>query len=88
MASAAVATVDEFVEPLLLDELPRRRQAHLVEHQIPLEVCPTSNVLTGAAPSYEGHPVRAFFLSECRWSYFMTIIFFTTALPSTSRRYR
>jgi adenosine deaminase len=30
-----------------------------------LEVCPTSNVLTGAAPSYEQHPVRAFMEAGC-----------------------
>ena len=30
-----------------------------------LEVCPTSNVLTGAAPSYERHPVRAFIDAGC-----------------------
>jgi adenosine deaminase len=30
-----------------------------------LEVCPTSNVLTGAAPSYERHPVRAFVEAGC-----------------------
>jgi adenosine deaminase len=29
------------------------------------EVCPTSNVLTGAAPSYESHPVRAFVAAGC-----------------------
>jgi adenosine deaminase len=29
------------------------------------EVCPTSNVLTGAAPSYEAHPVRAFVDAGC-----------------------
>ena len=29
------------------------------------EVCPTSNVLTGAAPSYEDHPVRAFLDTGC-----------------------
>jgi len=29
------------------------------------EVCPTSNVLTGAAPSYEDHPVRAFVDAGC-----------------------
>lgn len=31
-----------------------------------LEVCPTSNVLTAAAPSYERHPVRAFVDAGCR----------------------
>ena len=30
------------------------------------EVCPTSNVLTGAASSYEDHPVRAFLDAGCR----------------------
>lgn len=35
--------------------------AHLAERQIPLEVCPTSNVFTGAYPSYEAHPVRSLF---------------------------
>ena len=29
------------------------------------EVCPTSNVLTGAAASYDGHPVRAFIEAGC-----------------------
>ena len=31
--------------------------AYLVEHQIPLEVCPTSNLRTGVAPSWEWHQV-------------------------------
>jgi adenosine deaminase len=31
-----------------------------------IEVCPTSNVLTGAAPSYGRHPVRAFVDAGCR----------------------
>lgn len=31
-----------------------------------IEVCPTSNVLTGAAPSHERHPVRAFVDAGCR----------------------
>ncbi len=31
------------------------------EHRVPLEICLTSNVQTGAAPSYERHPMRAYF---------------------------
>ena len=37
-------------DPRLLD--------HLREHDIPLEVCPTSNVCTGAVRSLEDHPLR------------------------------
>ena len=33
--------------------------AHLVEHQIPLEVCPTSNLRTGVATGWDDHPVGA-----------------------------
>jgi aminodeoxyfutalosine deaminase len=32
--------------------------AHLVEHQIPLEVCPTSNIATRAVATFEEHPVK------------------------------
>ncbi len=35
--------------------------AHLAERQVPLEVCPTSNVCTGVVESYDAHPVRALF---------------------------
>ena len=31
---------------------------HLREHQVPLEVCPTSNLYLGVYPSYEQHPIR------------------------------
>jgi adenosine deaminase len=31
---------------------------YLVEHQIPLEQCPTSNLCLGVYPSYEAHPLR------------------------------
>ena len=40
--------------------------AHLAEHRIPIEVCPTSNVLTGAAPSIREHPLHAFLAAGCR----------------------
>ena len=32
----------------------------LAERQIPLEVCPTSNVATGVVPSFAAHPIRRF----------------------------
>ena len=35
--------------------------AHLRDHRIPLEVCITSNVMTGAVRSLEEHPVRRLF---------------------------
>ena len=31
---------------------------YFVDHQIPLEICPTSNVQTHVVPSYEEHPIR------------------------------
>jgi len=33
--------------------------AYLAEHEIPLEVCLTSNIRTGIYPSYDAHPVLA-----------------------------
>jgi adenosine deaminase/aminodeoxyfutalosine deaminase len=34
---------------------------HLRDHDIPLEVCPTSNVVTGVVPRIEEHPLRRLF---------------------------
>lgn len=34
--------------------------AYLREHQVPLEICPTSNLCLGVYPSYQEHPVRQF----------------------------
>jgi aminodeoxyfutalosine deaminase len=34
--------------------------AHLAQHQIPLEVCPSSNVATRAVASLDEHPITAF----------------------------
>lgn len=39
--------------------------AWAADNGICFEVCPTSNVLTGAAPSYAEHPVRAFVAAGC-----------------------
>jgi adenosine deaminase len=36
------------------------------ETGIAIEVCPTSNVLTGAAPSIREHPLHAFLEAGCR----------------------
>jgi aminodeoxyfutalosine deaminase len=37
-----------------------RLLAHLAEHRIPLEVCPTSNIATRAVATLEEHPITAF----------------------------
>jgi len=37
-----------------------RLLAHLAEHRVPLEVCPTSNLATGAVPSLAEHPLATF----------------------------
>ncbi len=36
------------------------------EHDVAFEVCPTSNVLTGAATSVQSHPIHAFMAAGCR----------------------
>ncbi|MFC1737103.1 hypothetical protein ACFL1X_13380 [Candidatus Hydrogenedentota bacterium] len=35
--------------------------AHLVEKQIPVEMCPMSNVRTGVVDNLEDHPIRKYF---------------------------
>jgi adenosine deaminase len=40
--------------------------AWAVREGIAIEVCPTSNILTGAAPSIREHPVHAFLEAGCR----------------------
>lgn len=34
---------------------------YLIEHKVPIEMCPLSNVRTGVVESYEKHPVRRYF---------------------------
>jgi adenosine deaminase len=36
-------------------------EAYVADHQVPIEVCLTSNVQTHAAPAFEAHPVRRYF---------------------------
>ncbi|MEV6941289.1 adenosine deaminase [Streptomyces sp. NPDC051172] len=43
---------NSFQDPKLL--------AHLAEHRIPLEVCPTSNIATRAVRSLDEHPIKEF----------------------------
>jgi len=35
--------------------------ARLIDQQVPLEMCPISNVRTGVVPSIEAHPIRRYF---------------------------
>lgn len=36
-------------------------ERYVTDHQVPIEVCPTSNVQTRAVDSFEAHPVRRYF---------------------------
>jgi adenosine deaminase len=38
---------------------------YLVEHQVPLEVCPTSNLCLQVYPSYEAHPLKMLVEAGC-----------------------
>ncbi|MFI5552697.1 adenosine deaminase [Streptomyces sp. NPDC051738] len=38
--------------------------AHLAEHRIPLEVCPTSNIATRAVRTIEEHPIKEFVAAD------------------------
>jgi adenosine deaminase len=42
------------------DGVPRlgRLASYVLDRRVPLEMCPTSNVNTGAADSYESHPIK------------------------------
>ena len=63
----------ESVEKLHAERIGHGIQCHrdpevldfVVKNQIPLEVCPTSNVLTGAVPSLEVHPIRTLLDKGC-----------------------
>lgn len=39
--------------------------AHLAEHRIPLEVCPTSNIATRAVATLDEHPLKAMVAAGC-----------------------
>ena len=39
---------------------------YIRDKRIPLELCPSSNVDTGAAPSLEAHPIRHFLAQRFR----------------------
>ena len=39
--------------------------AHLAEHRIPLEVCPTSNIATRAVAHLDEHPIKAMVAAGC-----------------------
>ena len=62
---------------------------YLAEKQIPLEVCPTSNIRTGVYRSYEEHPVRRLYEAGVPISISTDDpSFFGTSLTGSSRIYR
>ena len=40
-------------------------EEYVIEHRVPLEMCLTSNVHTGAVPDVQHHPARRYFDSGC-----------------------
>ena len=38
----------------------KKLMQYVVDHQVPLEICPTSNVQTKVVPSYEEHPLKQY----------------------------
>lgn len=39
---------------------------YVIDHRIPLEMCPTSNIQTHVVPSLEAHPIRFYVERQCR----------------------
>lgn len=50
---------DRLGHATLLDEACRK---HIYEHQIPIEICMTSNVLSKTVPTYEEHHLKELLL--------------------------
>jgi adenosine deaminase len=67
--AAGAGSVWEAVRHLRVDRIGHGTRAmedralidHLVQHQVPLEMCPGSNVQTGVVDSISDHPIRSFF---------------------------
>jgi adenosine deaminase len=45
--------------------MDKRLEEYVLEHRIPLEMCLTSNVHTGAVPELKRHPARDYFDRGC-----------------------